>query len=594
MRVERTDVLIIGSGAAGMLAAIEASPDCGVTLVCKGPFGRDGATIAAQADIAVDGRTCRALLGLDADDSDSPELLASDMLIEGGYLGDEELIAIQSESVGREVSALVERGLVLRGLVHNPGHSKPRSVWISARELASILRRDVTKAGVAVREYTMACELILDEGEVLGALLLDRVSCELYAVLARVTVIAAGGGMQLYPYSTAPSGLTGDGLAMALRAGAELSDMEFPMFLPYTLIEPKILRGVTFTHDLAMLTEAHALNRSGERFMKRWDPVRMERSTRDVNAAAAGLEIAEGRGSRAGGIWLSLTHLPANLIEEMGDWLPEGLSGWKYGGFDLKALLPDLSREALQTAPASHFWNGGIVVDAGCRTRVANLFAAGEGIAGLNGANRISGNGLAQAVVWGARAGRFAAAHTSRSGPVRDIGDGRIEEVAAPFREASARRDGCSPIELTGRIRSEAWRGIGLVRDEKGLRAFMDFIDEIRGLLHTQAAFQEVWGWNEKLVASIENRNLADVASATATAALVRCESRGSHYRKDFPDTDEAWNVNVSLRIEGGRMASEAKAARNSHARVHRAGRHGYGDKRRYSDESKDQGQKRS
>lgn len=559
MRSTDVDVLVIGSGAAGMLAAIEASSLCRVALACKGAYGRDGATITAQADIAVDGGSCREKLGLrEGDPFDSPENFAKDMLREGEYLGDPKLIAIQTESIPNEVERLRDAGLRLRGLVKNPGHSSARGVWISAVELCAILRKKLSQTSTKIFQHAVACELLTKGGEVAGALLWDMVAGGLFVVRARATILCAGGGARLYPYSTAPRGLTGDGLAMAYRAGARLRDMEFPMFLPYTLLAPKMLECVTFSHDLAALTDARALNRAGERYIAGWDPLRMERTTRDINSAAAGVEIQSGRGSPGGGVWLSLAHLPRNLIDEMGNWLPEGLSGWRYGGFNLKEHLPDLSKDALETIPASHFWNGGIVIDENGSTNVPALYAAGEGTGGLHGANRISGNGLGQAVVWGARVGRFAGKRAAARGAQPEVDEERVKDAIDLLMKPLKATGGLSPAMLAREIRAAAWEGIGLVRDEARMGSFTEKLGGLRGILAGQSARSGGLLWNRDLLVSIQNRNMLDVAACVVTAARRRTESRGAHYRSDFPYTENRWQCSIGIVRSGDAPMAQA------------------------------------
>lgn len=543
-----TDVLVIGSGAAGMQAAAEASRFCDVTLVSKGAWGRDGATISAQADIAVDGRSCREKLNIsEGDPADSPEAFALDMLREGEFLGDPKLIRIQTESVAQEVARLRDCGLRLLGLVKNPGHTYARGVWISAVELCSILRRNLSHTSVKLLQYSIACELLKKEGAVIGALFWDRLGGVPFVVRAHATILCTGGAMRLYPYTTAPDSLTGDGLAMAYRAGAHLRDMEFPMFLPYVLFSPKMLEGVTFFHDLAMLTDAHALNRAGERYIKGWDPIRMERTTRDVNASAAGVEILNGRGSPNGGVWLSLAHLPRNVIEGMGDWLPEGLSKWRCGGLDLKGHLPDLSRDALETIPASHFWNGGIEIDENGAASVPGLYAAGEGTGGLHGANRISGNGLGQAIVWGVRAGRAAGGKKPAHSLLPEVDAESLQEALCSLTRAIETKGGPLPAKLTDEIRLSAWRGIGLVRNAEGLGRFSRELANLREAAAIQTARSDSLIWNRDLLASIQNRNLLDVASCVLSAAILRTESRGAHYRGDCPYTEDRWARSVRV-----------------------------------------------
>lgn len=578
------DVLIIGSGAAGMLAALESSQTAKVVMISKGSFGRDGATISAQADIAVDSKSCSKLLGLTrGDESDSADFFAADMLQEGSDLGDAELIDIHTHSIPKEIKKLVKLGLKLRGLEHNPGHRYPRSVYISAVELCNILRKEISHRQVFTFQYTVACDLVIRDGQVLGVIALDMLTRSLMEFRAKVTVLCTGGGMRLYPYSTAPCGLTGDGLAMAYRAGAEMSDMEFPMFLPYSLLLPRLLQGATFTHELAMLTGAHALNKRGERYLEKWDSIHMERTTRDINAVAAGMEIITGNGSPNGGTWLSLAHLPRNLINNIVSSLPEGLNNWRDGGFDLKKLLPNLSYDALETIPAAHFWNGGIVIDKDCKTSVPGLLAAGEGTAGLHGANRISGNGLAHAIVWGVRAGRTAAKIALKQRYVLSKGDGdNIAQISENVLKPLHKKSGCSPIELAKIIRTKAWQSISLVRNGHDINSFLV---DLRGLYieaEEQCIRSNTSVWNAELLVALQNVNMLDIAKVTATSAYLREESRGAHYRTDYPQTDGKWVQNVVIQKKSEKDFFSICRAKNSVAAKGNSITRTYGDKKYY------------
>ncbi|HHY94054.1 MAG TPA: FAD-binding protein, partial [Firmicutes bacterium] len=404
------DVLVIGTEGAGARAAIEASRrGVNVLAVTKGLVAKSGATLTADGEIDVDSRSARTLFGVEGNPDDSPEQFARDMIREGDFLADQSLVAIHTEEAPVRVRELVDWGARLEGFIKAPGHSYPRGLWIPGVKMARLLARQMARHGVLVLENTMVLDLLRDGHGIVGALALHIPDGKLFTLSARAVVLATGGAMRIFPLTTAPEELTGDGLAMALRCGVELQDMEFPMFLPYTFVTPPALRGVIFPYDASALLQAHALNRHGERYMVRWDPERMERSTRDINSVAAAIEIAEGRGSRAGGTYLSLQHLPRNLIEFSSEWFPGNLRSWRAAGFDLRDFFADPAAEAWEVAPASHFWNGGVRIDERCQTGIPGLFAAGEGTAGIHGANRLAGNALTMTQVWGKRAGESAA-----------------------------------------------------------------------------------------------------------------------------------------------------------------------------------------
>lgn len=548
MKESETGVLVIGSGGAGLRAAI-AAHDAGadVLVITRGRKGLDGATVAAQADMAVDSASCVRDFGLPGDISDSPDLFMEDMTIEGEYLNDPALVKRHVEDAPARLRDLIDWGAIPRELVRTPGHRYPRGVWIPGIDLARVLKEQVEKRGIPVREHHWATRLVTGEGAVRGALAVEDATGEQVFFRARAVVLATGGASRIYPFSTGSEYLSGHGLSMTFDAGAELTDMEFPMFLPYALLSPEAVRGVPFTHDVTNYLDAWALNREGVRYMRRWDPERMERATRDINAVAAGVEILEGRGSPSGGTWLSLAHLPANLIAESGKWFPESLRNWRSGRIDLSAVFPDLSRDAVETVPAAHFWNGGIRIDEDGATTVAGLFAAGEGTAAIHGANRVSGNAVTQIFVWGARAGKSAA---SFAGSIENgiFDRAAVEDLAEKDWKPLERIDGPRPMELRERIHRTAWENVGLVRDEKCLSEALREVETLRDLSEKQAVMTKRRAFNREWSCAVSNVHMIRVLELTARAALVRKESRGAHYRRDFPQTDDGvWVARLVL-----------------------------------------------
>ena len=576
-----TEVLVIGSGGAGMRAAIEASQQCRVTVMSKGFAGLDGATVTAQADIAVDSGFCRNKLGLNGDTDDSPDKFAADMLREGEFLGDESLIEVHVENSGKEVLRLKDRGVALLGLVQNPGHSYPRGVWVSGVGLCKCLKKEILdNPSINILECTVLIDLIVKNGEAVGAVGFNILDGEPVYISSKSTVLCCGGAMGLYPFVTAPDGLTGDGMAAAYRAGADLVDMEFPMFLPYSVLKPDIISGVTFTHDLAMTLNAHALNREGVRYMMKWDQRRLEHTTRDINAAAAGYEIFQGRGSENGGTYLSLAHIPNNIIEYSGEWFPKTIANWRCGGFNLKKYLPDITKEAIETIPACHFWNGGIKINADGATSLPGLFAGGEGTGSLHGANRISGNGVAQALVWGAIAGKSASRwaknlkHTYVPSPEKmaEVVDEKTEFISRPAKE--------DPVLIARELKNKAWEGIGLIRTGQRLSNFEAELKEIGKKIKMQGIRTDFKKGNRDCVSVIQNRNLFDIATMVCIAAKKRDESRGAHFRCDHKETDDGlWLQNTVISLKEGSLCVKAMPANNCRGRCPVSGKRKYGEK---------------
>jgi succinate dehydrogenase/fumarate reductase flavoprotein subunit len=295
------DVLVIGSEAAGARAAIEAKK-CGVDggsimLVSKGRFGQSGATVTAGAAISVDSRSASERLGLPGDRGDSVEAFFEDTLKEGGWINNKRLVRSMTENAGVRVKELIEWGMKISGLFGAPGHRYPRLVYTSGSEIMRTLRRETKRLSVdLLEEFLVTSLLVKEKGGVYGCVGINLRNGEFSPILAKAVVLATGGTHQLYPLATAPNQLSGDGQAMAWRAGVDLVDMEMTQFNPCTFMDPPAWRGISFPFWIGPEggLDIWLLNRYGERFMKRWDRERMEKSTRDK--LAIGKRWVKGRG----------------------------------------------------------------------------------------------------------------------------------------------------------------------------------------------------------------------------------------------------------------------------------------------------------
>jgi len=564
--VLRTDVLIIGSEGAGARAAWEVA-DRGLraTIVTKGRLGRSGATLTGAADLDVDSRSLLRLLGpeprlsgIAPNPEDSPEAFFRDMLVEGKWLNDQRLVLAHVEDVPERAREMLEAGLKVYDLRQMPGHRYPRNMYTSGHDLVQVLKAQVKRRPIQVVEDTMITDLLTRDGQVVGAVGLDLTRGEPVAFAAKAVILATGGGHNLYEYNTGPEDLTGDGQAMALRAGAELIDMEMTQFIPTTIVNPPLARGNLFPFLLGPQNALRVwlLNKYGERFMARWDPERMEHSTRDLLSIGIMTEVVEGRGTPNGGVYMSLAHLPTNLIDDFARWgaKPFIRKDWYSHGLSFAPLMEEVKRgRAIEVAPACHFFMGGVRIDEWCATSLPGLFAAGEVTGAVHGANRLSGNAFAQVLVQGKRAGEAAARFAARSRAVPEPDPAQVRELWARI-EAPLEREGPCSYEVRDELRALAQQKVGVVRDGPALRAAVERIEALRReAIPRLAARNRDRVFNPEWVECLQVANIATTLAAVARGALAREESRGAHYRRDYPRLDNArWLQHTIQRMEDG------------------------------------------
>ncbi len=531
------DVIVIGAGAAGLVAAWHArAQGARVLVVNKGLVGRSGATITSGGGISVAGRTlCD--LGLDGDPDDTEEVFLRDTLAAGSWLNDQRLAEAMVTQIGPEVKRLIDGGVKYRLSRRVPGHSSGRGVGISGTEMQKVVTDDALAAGVQFREDFQTTALLRDQGAVVGIAGLDRRRGEVELLWAHSVIVASGGTTSNWQLRTAPEELSGEGHAAALAAGAELIEMEMLQFLPCCLVAPAIWRGLQFPWVIGPQggLRAWLLNRFGERFMARWDPERMELATRDVVSAACAAEVAQGRGSPNGAVYLSWRHLPVDIIDHYPQWARSIGADWRWQGFDFKPLAERIrAGHALEVMPAAHFSLGGIRIDTQGATRVPGLFAAGEATGGVHGANRLSGSAGTQMLVQGRAAGRAAAADAGqrRSRGQADNREDALADLQAPL----ARHQGEAPFELKERLAQLAESALGAARSGAALATALDTLRQWRrDALPRLACRSRERIWNRDWTDALEVRAGFDVLESALLGALAREDSIGAHQRYDQP-----------------------------------------------------------
>jgi len=551
LRSNVANVLVIGTGAAGLRAAI-AAHQAGSEVVVVGKRRRDDAhTVLAAGGI-------NAALG-SVDPQDSWQQHFGDTLREGYFLADPRVVELMATEAPAAVLELADWGAPFARLPDGRldqrffgAHRWRRTCYAgdwTGRAILRTLTAKVAELGMTVIDDQYVSQLLVADGVCFGALAFDLETGERTVFLADAVVLAAGGHTRIWRRSSSRRDEnTGDGMYLALRAGCRLQDMELVQFHPTGMVAPEEAAGTLVTE--AVRGEGGQLkNALGERFMARYDPERMELSARDRVALANYTEIAQGRGGPSGGVFLDITHLGKDAILEK---LPR-----MYRQF-LEYQMLDISQQPMEVAPTAHYSMGGVAVDPDTHaTDVAGLYAAGEIAAGLHGANRLGGNSLAETVIFGRRAGEAAARYSAS----RDVALRARDVVRAADQELSGfirhGRQFARPLQRA--LRDTMWETCGVVRDQAGLQRGLERLAELRRLAADVDVRPTSEGYAD-LAHALDLRASLAAAEATLLGALARTESRGAHQRRDHPELNPALRVNFQARLDGtGRLAVDAR-----------------------------------
>jgi len=522
-----TDVLILGAGGAGLFAALhahKASPDLSITVAVKGLLGKCGCTRMVQGGYNV---------ALAAEDSIERHFMDT---IEGGkWLPDQELawklvvLAIERiRELENELGCFFDRNP--DGTIHQKafaGQTFDRTVHkgdLTGIEIMNRLAEQVWARNIHRLEEHRAVELIRGKEGISGVLFIDMRTGEYVFARAKAVLLATGGGPTMYKYHTPSGDKSCDGLAMALRAGLPLRDMEMVQFHPTGLLAGTRTRMTgTVLEEGLRGAGGHLLNGAKERFMPRYDPL-AERATRDFVSRAMFLELQKSP-SPHGGLYLSMAHLGAEKVAREFKGMVERCADC---GFDLAGGL-------VEVVPTAHYMMGGVEFAADCSTALPGLFVAGEDSGGVHGANRLGGNGVANSTVFGAVAGDTMAAWV-RDQTLRDPDRGAVEAAVARCEKPFMNSGRVDLEALRERLYETMWQKVGIVRDAASLESALADLRGIESELASgalpdlQRAFNLTWHDWLNLV------SLTQVSKVIATAALARKNSRGAHYRSDFPD----------------------------------------------------------
>ncbi len=530
-----TDVLIIGSGGAGSRAAIEVD-DAGLkaTIVSKGLSFRSGCTGMAEGGYNAVFKT--------VDKDDSIEAHFKDTMKGGSFLNDEKLVEILVKESPKRLVDLENYGALFDRKENGEIDQRPfggqtyrRTCYQGDRtgaELLNALKEEIIRRDIECIEEVMITSLITDDDQVIGATGLDLKDSSLIYFKAKSVILASGGAGQLYPVTSNTFQKNGDGYAISYRAGADLVDMEQIQFHPTGMVAPESKKGVLVT-EAVRAEGGKLINSEGERFMSKYAPEKMELATRDVVARSIYQEIIEGRGTENGGVYLDISHLDDDYIDEK---LETMVLQFENVGVDIK-------HGPIEVAPTAHHFMGGLKINTDASTSLKNLFGAGEVCGGVHGANRLGGNALADTQVFGKISG-VSASEAAKSTELKS-NDEQVQLEADRIQNL-IKEGSIKPQEFKENIKRLMWEKVAIVREEKTLNEALKDLQKMQeDLVNLDVGDKKQY--NTELVTALEVINMVEICILTVKSAILRRESRGAHFRSDFPQTDDNWKKSIVM-----------------------------------------------
>ena len=548
-RTNACNVLVIGSGGAGLRAAIAAHEEGSEVLIIGKRIRNDAHTTLAAGGI-------NAVLGtVDPEDTWIQHFV--DTYQEGYNVADPKTVEILVKDAPNRINELIDWGTPFAKTPNGDpdqryfgAHTYRRTCYAgdyTGRAILSTLLDKVEELNIPIKDMTYVSKLLVDkQGEdyqCFGATAFDIVTGERTVYLADSVVLAAGGHTRIWRRSSSRRDEnTGDAMRLALQAGCYLADMEMVQFHPTGMVYPESLAGTLVT-EAVRGEGGHLTNVEGERYMKNYDPDRMELSTRDRVALANYTEISEGRGTKNNGVYLDVSHIGKDEILEK---LPR-----MYRQF-MESQMLDISKSPMEVAPTAHYSMGGIVVNAETHsTNVKGLYAAGECTSGVHGANRLGGNSLAEILVFGKISGEEAAKFSSNldlQKRNREI----IKNANLELDNLTKKGDELArPLQRA--VRDIMWKYCGVVRSAKGLEEGLNELMKIKAASSNIDVRPNAEGFSDLAIA-LDLLGSIDSAEATIRCAIERTESRGAHQRSDFKDTSNSQNVNYLVHEESGKQ----------------------------------------
>src|SRR6476619_4581026 len=576
------DVLIIGAGGAGLRAAIEAAgAGVSVGLICKSLLGK-AHTVMAEGGMAA--------AMAHNDDRDSWRVHFADTMRGGQYVNNWRMAELHAKEAPDRVRELEAWGAVFDrtpdGRINQRnfgGHRYPRLAHVGDRtglELIRTLQDHTVYLGVTVHMEHTVIELLRDGGRAAGCVAYDRERGRFHLFNAKAVILATGGAGRAYKVTSNSWEGTADGHALAYRAGAELIDMEFIQFHPTGMVWPPSVKGILVTEGVR--GEGGVLkNSEGRRFMfddipdnykpqtasdpeEGWRYTQGDKSarrppellTRDHVARCINREVKAGRGSPHGGVYLDIAWIKEKLKDSEAH-IKRKLPSMYHQFKELADL--DITREPMEVGPTTHYVMGGIRVDADSQmTTIPGLFAAGECASGINGANRLGGNSLSDLIVFGKRAGEYAAIY-AKENPVGDVNQDQVEETVRWSLEPFSRDAGENAFAIQHDLQAMMQDLVGIVRTESEMQEALAGLQKLKERANKVSVAGNV-DFNPGWHTALDLRNLLTVSEAITLAALERKESRGGQYRDDDPQKDAEWgkkNIAIKKQSDGSMSIHE-------------------------------------
>src|SRR6266699_6551610 len=538
-----TDILIIGSGGSGLRAAIAATEKGARVLVVAKEFLKDAHTGWAMGGLNVAIKAPA-----------TSQMHFEDTINGGWFINNYKLARIFAEEMPDRIRDLERYGVKFDRLPDGSyftwaggKQSAPLNLCAgdyTGREMMQGLLAEVERLDIPYLEHHYVTKLIKQNDKVAGAFLIDRRTGTYRVVQAKATIVATGGGGNMYKINTNAPSNTGEGYAWALDVGAELVDMEMIQFHPTVMAYPPEKRGKLVTEKVrgGGVSRGILKNKSGERFMQRYQPERLELAGRDEVTRAIFQEIQEGRGTDHGAVYLDVTHWEDGEAERI---VPDVFAEHMGIGVDIR-------KQMMEITPSMHHMMGGFVINEWGETNIAGLYAIGEVTASVHGANRLGGNSLAEGQVFGRRAGIRAAEYSENSQPPyieQPLLDAEVSRVQAFLQ----RRTGAKAADILSEIKSIMWHKVGIIRDAGKLILARQEIHKLQDEAHSLCAEDK-----SQVQSCLEIQDMLKTAEVIILAALERQESRGAHYRSDYPQLDPAWEKNIRIhRDQEGKMVTK-------------------------------------